>query len=364
MAELIKTKAGKILYDNFATAGIENWLISPEDLSRYSLTERPGYLRLKHGTPDIYLLRPLPADDFIFEAEFDYKPTVTGDTGGVTLYTSPEERVDIQIYYDATIDATKTYSRCRIVKTGNTYSLYSFAGSWELVGTTDASPLMIGVVLSGADSVDYKPFDISQLKISGRQITVIGLDPGMKVELYDSNNILVASATAALDVAIVDDPTIELGFTGYIKVYDAANTLLLTSDPVEIWPGDVFQYHHLSALSITSDGSALSLTGDNNFGKLTSGKLEKKLALVNNSDTVFTNVTISVVQYDTATGWQMVTLALPDESNPNLPGTYSSKITIPTVQACSSYDFWLKIDRTGFEVDPFSDCKFKLAITF
>lgn len=81
------------------------------------------------------------------------------------------------------------------------------------------------------------------------EITVNNLQPGQKVELYDSLGVLKSFSTVSTGQTsvILDVESLAFPFTGYFKVYSSSGTLLYQSPTLtEIWGGDTYKFESQS----------------------------------------------------------------------------------------------------------------------
>lgn len=93
------------IVDNFnKTALNKRWSFVNEDNSKWSLTERPGYMRIKSGSGDlgnasqsiknIMLMSPLD-ENYSIEASIDFMPIAEGQKGGILIYGDADNYISI-----------------------------------------------------------------------------------------------------------------------------------------------------------------------------------------------------------------------------------------------------------------------------
>jgi hypothetical protein len=208
MPRLERASTGNIFFDSFDEANLnERWVVTPSLSSRYSLAERPGYLRVKHADSSTYIVTDLPAtNEMMFEMKNDYKPVVSNDIGGIVVYKSSIDRVELVEYYDPVLDASRNYLYVRMIKNGDVFDGYGSQDGvqWDLIGSTrieDAAK--IGIVLNGSQNILSVPLDVEYAAMyCDRFIYVENLQQGMKVKLLDNSNKVIEEQTVAADSSI------------------------------------------------------------------------------------------------------------------------------------------------------------------
>lgn len=189
------------IIDNFDSTYLDGrWDILKEDSSRWSLTERPGYLRIKAGPGSLsgiwtnnirnIFVKSLPTQDFSIEAGLDFIPAVQGQQAGVLIYGDADnyisftrEITDARVfivrseingvsnvvgYNDDVIGKSEVYYK--IEKNGNDYCCYirTDNSNWYLiskVSSTNIPNLKVGVFVTktSADNQDIN-LDIDNFK--------------------------------------------------------------------------------------------------------------------------------------------------------------------------------------------------------
>ena len=341
-----KIESGKRFYSDFLIEELpEEITMTPVDITRYSLSENPGHLRLKHGATPLYCLINNEEDKIVVEMKNVYNPTVGGDVGGILAYADSTHNLKVQEYYNEIEGIIETYPYLRLVKNGNRYDVYSSIDgtTWVLEGTRY---IVINTPRVGA-FIDGNPdgaqnLDIDYLKVfKSLTLRVDALTEGMKVELYDSGDILLDTKICQVSATQVlfDISAYTLPLSGYFKVYDELDVLLETTDlDIDIWGGDEWQF--ALALTLYMDGVELSNVIDEFLGYISKSE-EVQLELKNEGDIQLTK-TVSIVQNGTNVGYNLAWFA-PDVAG--VAGEYTQDSFEVTLEPGASMFFWLKVER-------------------
>jgi hypothetical protein len=220
--------------------------VSPSDHSRYSLTDRAGYLRLKHGDPDLFIMMSCPRFDFVMEVDTEYVPVRPSDQGGIVAYRDNNTYIEMLEYFDPATGTSIAYDRLRMVRRGDLFEGYGSnnnGSTWDLIGTSFMTAPKIGLVLHGVQESSSDDLDIDQVRIyRDTKLHVGNLNPGQTVKLVSHTNITVGQATCQpdTDFAKIDCQNINFPFRGKIQIYDTSGFMLDQTDLIEdIWGGDV-----------------------------------------------------------------------------------------------------------------------------
>lgn len=101
-------------HDNFDSPELDScWSWIREDPSHWSLTERPGYMRIRtqEGSWDFWhsshntMLRAHPIGNFVAETCVRFNPTHRYQTAGVTLYNGDLEHIDVARSFDGEVQS-------------------------------------------------------------------------------------------------------------------------------------------------------------------------------------------------------------------------------------------------------------------
>lgn len=368
MSLLSRLSTGRIMEDDFADGFLQyTWEPSPSDTTRYSVTDRAGSLRLKHGDVPLYLLMDLPNRDFVFEMKNDYNPRVEGDSGGIIAYYNEEQYIQLLEYFDATRGVAINYTHMRMVRKGSVYSGYGSkdgGNTWELIGSTSSDDInKIGLVLnSPSPTTGAVPMDVEYIRIySDRRILIGNLASGMRIELLRPDNTVVASRTCppGADHVYLDMTNLPVPFAGKLRVYNSTGDLKETTDELSIWGGDVFWYGLL--VEIYNDAGLLPTDRETELGPMLAGHIEMKLTIKNPGAVPITNTIVSVKQFHEFHGHQWVMLA--DNIGGN-PGPYSKSINIGTLYGGEGRPIWVRVSKEFTNDFGFAgDHKFYLEVT-
>jgi len=361
---LNRISSGLVFRDTFDSPELNSmWQISPSDDRRYSLTERPGVLRLKHGDPDLFCLMTSPQFDYVFEVDTDYQPIRASDQGGIVVYRDKDTRIELLEYYDPQVGASKGYNRLRMVKKSELYAGYGSddnGKTWELIGTTFLSSPKIGIVLHGIQESQSDTLDVLEVRMyRDTTIQVGNLQEGLKVKLLDGAGVLIKEATCEKDRDHVKLDVFNCNFplTGKLQLLDPTGLILAETDVInDLWGGDVFWYG--IHLDLEIDGVLLREDREFFLGNMENGIIEKKAYVVNNHDIPIPNVRISVQAFAEYQGWEWVDIAQDLFGQPSI---YKDTYFIGTMQPGDRVPFWMKVTkRAGSQMVSLSDYKFRI----
>ncbi len=357
MAIINRVESGLIFEDNFSDPSLSsNWLMSPSDTSRYSTTEISGYLRLKHGDPDIYALLPMPDGDFVFEIANNYFPTIESDMGGIVAYQGESQKVELLEYFD------KNYTHMRIKRSQGRYEGYGSSdggNTWKLIGSGVSPGLtMIGVELQGKNNVNSVNLDIDYVRIMRDNKIIVGnLLPNWKVILRNFNNQILSQTTVPQGKKVTYLNVNTLSIYGTVEIYDSLGQLIGKTALDHLWGGDVFSYD--LDLSFSIDDIVLRQDISLDLGEMVQNFIEKRVIVTNNEDYILNNVHIGIYQLLAREGYQLADVSLDDLG---MPFSYGDNIIIESIGPTQEVTFWLKISREDY-VPSMQDYAFKIVVT-
>ena len=349
MSLLNRISSGLVFIDDFdsPTLNTSVWQASPTDGSRYSLTERSGYLRLKHGDPDLFILMTAPRYDFVMEVDTDYQPVRPTDQGGVVAYLDKDNYVEMLEYFDSVTGITQAYDRLRLIKRSDLYEGYGSndnGKTWDLIGTAFMSAPKIGMVLHGINETSSDVLDIDAVRIyRDTKIHVGNLNPGQVVKLFSDTGLLLGEAVCAddSDHAKIEGQNLNYPFDGTVEIYDKTGFLLDSTGVVkDIWGGDVFWYG--IQLNFELDGLLLKQDREHQLGNMQGGVIERRAFIINSNDIPVNNITASIAALGSYLGWEWANIA---EDSFGEPGVYGGSINIGTMQPGDRIPVWLKVTR-------------------
>jgi hypothetical protein len=366
MGLLNRILSGLVFKDDFSSTVLnEMWQVSPSNPSRYSLTDVPGVLRLKHGEPDVYVLMNAPRFDFVFEADTNYAPTRPLDQGGLVAFRDKDTRVELLEYYDPATGTTYAYDRLRMVRKGDLvegYGTNDNGSTWELIGVTFINAPKIGFVLHGVQETQSVPLDIKEMRMYRSTLIQIGnVVEGMRAVLLNEYNNVLRDEICKKDRDHIDldVSTLQMPIKAKLRLYDAMGSLI-EETPVmtDIWGGDLFWYG--VKLDVEIDGTLLRQDREFQLGNMQGGVIEKKIYIINNNDISIPNVRISVEAYSDYFGWQWVDVARDVFGQ---PGSYQDAIYVGNMMPNDRTPVWIKIKRQPEQqFASLNDYKFRLAV--
>jgi hypothetical protein len=344
-SSLYKIESGLLFIDDFNSIN-SKWTVSP--LNAYSITERPGFLRMKHDVGyDTLVLTDIPSDEEVaIEVFADYSPTEPGDEGGIIVWKNASEKIEFLEKFDS--GSSIDYTSWLAVKNGTDWRFFSdYGNGYVFIDSDVIDANKFGMVLKRGNNGNFVNLDVDKVIVTkGNKVTIMNVQLGCKVALLDNNGVEISSDYATLYPAVqLTLPTLE--FNGTIVVYDETNTELCRIDAT-FHGGDVYSIG--SNLEVRFNGTELSKNSQTDIGTLISGLLEVQMEIHNPSPTAVYNVQISISQYLDKFGWTWVDIAL---DNGGSPGVYGDSISISQINAGETIPFWVKVvkgtDYVGFE---------------
>ena len=212
---IYRKSSGLIFHDEFDTLH-SRWNVSPSD--SYSLSD--GGATLNHSDSVTNMLFDLPSEEqeLLFEVVADYTPTEFGDEGGLVVWKSAQEKLEFLESMDTTDEGE--YSIWRVTKQGNLWSFFAKKGNaWKLFDSSVCiSPLRAGVVVHGEKQDTYVPLTVDRaILCRGDSIMVGNVSTDYKVELIDSEGIVVDTQVVPEGFAGIEVKLPSVPFTGHIK---------------------------------------------------------------------------------------------------------------------------------------------------
>jgi hypothetical protein len=362
--QILRLVQGKILFDEFESSDLgSNWQVIPDDSTRYSLTERPGYLKAFHGDTNLLILTNEP-DEYVVDIRNEYVPLNAQVSSGLSVYKSIDCQLEFLEYFDSSKDASVVYQYLRLEKDGTVYTGYgrnTDTAPWELIGSGEfESSGKVGLSIKGPSIAGSSDYNLDYFRMyKNHYVQILNVPVGYSVELYSSSNI-------RLYVSKVTDPYsgVKLKFTevppmdGYFCVYDNLGNLTLTSSIFEIVGGDVFYYG--AAPLVTVNGIDMYTDQEYFLGYFKSNLIKFEVDLYNPYLSDFTNIMLQAVQYDTDPGYKCVNFSL------TANGTYTPSVTIPKLGQGEHVTVYGQVTRdinslVKNNADPF---KFNLALAY
>lgn len=371
MPKLSCVNSGNVFTDNFEKATLgKRWTVSPSLSARYSLEERPSYLRIKHAETPTYILTDLPLEsNLMFQIKNDYQPEISTDIGGIIVFKTLDDRVELVEYFDELMGLSRNYLYVRMYKNKDVFDGYGSQDGikWELIGSArieDATK--IGLVLNGEPHHLARSLDVDYVSMyTDRFLYVTNLSKDWVVEMYSAGHERMARVVAEDDTGIVniDMFSIPLPFTGYIKLSTPTGLQLYQTDTLTLDPGDEYQYSF--DISVRFQRKRISvveglygdmfpredvlediefvLNGITHIGSVDDSVMTGKVIVTNLDDYDIRNLQVSIESFDYAYSNHIIDLAKDDNGE---PGNYQRSIII-NVPAGGETEFWLRSDATG-----------------
>lgn len=364
MALLNRISSGLVFLDEFATDRLNPvWQVSPSDESRYSLTERPGYLRLKHGDPDLFILMNSPRFDHVFEMDVDYSPVRASDQGGIAAFRDKDTRIEMLEYYDPDKGTAQQWGVIRMKRTGDLFEGYGSndtGKTWELVGVSYLTAPKIGMTLKGIQESSSDTLDVSVARVYRDTTVQVGnISAGMTVQLLSKTGTKLAEAKCEQDKDYVKVDVSKLRFPleAQIKLFNASMfEIAATAVMTDVWGGDVYWYG--MKLDLEVDTILMRQDREYQLGNMQGGLIEKKVFVVNNNDITLTNVRVSVAAFSEYFGWEWVDIA---EDVYLQPGIYQDGLLLGTIQPQEKVPIWFRIKRQPEQqIASLNDYKFRI----
>jgi hypothetical protein len=337
---LYEVSSGLIFIDDFTSLD-SRWIASP--VGSYSLTDRPGFFRMKHHlTQDTLLLASIPENVIAFEVHADYTPTVDGDQGGVVIWNTSEEKIEFLEKIDA--ERTTSQKNWMVLKDGTDLRFFSDEGNgYDFVDSDVMEATRFGVVLKRGTSTSFTDLDVDKVIVTrGNLLTVTNLVQGQKVQLLDSlGNVIVE--TPVIEGSAIQLRLPKLQIEGTLQILDSSDVLI---DDIggTFYGGDVYSIG--TDIEIRKGTTELSKTEQTDLGDMIAGVLETQLNVYNPSIVSALNVNLAIAQYSSKFGWEWADIA-PDVGG--VAGAYGEMITIPELLPGQSIDFWIKVTKgTGY----------------
>lgn len=355
---------GALFFDNFDTTTLdEHWDVLPNDSLRYSLVERPGYLKMYHGEQDLYILTEEP-ENYVLDMRNEYVPLNVLVQSGLVVFRELGSNLEILEFYDENKPSSSIYEYIRLIKQGRTYTIYgrqTSSDDWELIDVTifDSSG-RVGLLCKGPQVSGASIFSVDYVKIYSRQeVKVLNVPQGYRVEIrLEENHAVIASRKvyspySGVDITLTDVPTIRAYFT----ILDENGLLKTTSSVFDMCGGDVYYYG--TNLDVYVNG--LDMRPDNEYflGYYQDSSIDFTVSIHNPHAEDFNNIVLSAIQHANDTiGYTLVRFSTDDGV------TWETTASIAKVSSGQMITFRGRILRDEtIQVSDIIPFKFNLAIT-
>ncbi|GAB1531939.1 MULTISPECIES: hypothetical protein [Brevibacillus] len=361
MSVVSRRKSGFLFEDSFDSLTLDSkWNMTPNDSSRWSLSDAPGSLRLKGGAEplQLFLETLTPMKQFVLDMKNSYNPKASGSTGGLTVFINHNDFFHVEEYYDASQGTAKTFPWLRLIRDYNTYTAYwSEDGAiWHIIGSEEFNRLApkIGMFLNSSATDDY--LDMEHVRVfSLPTLTVSNLSPGIRVELLDSTGAAVDSKTCRTSQTSIhfDMTQHPIPFTGSLRFAEAdGKTTISSSDQIEMWGGDEYDFSpSLTLFFIDGEGREVHLQDNTEefLGHMLQGQYREVKMIARNTmhHGTFTGIQGVLTSYAGTDQYKRLVDVATDKNG--VPGTWGDAFTLPDTAAGNEQVFWTRISR---ETDP------------
>jgi hypothetical protein len=336
---------GEIFFDDFDLINLDSrWTILPQDSSRYSLTERSGFIKLLHGTVDLMMLTDEPGASYVMDIRNEYVPLEDSDQAGIIIFRTQDDSLELLEYYDPTKDSSIVYEYLRVIKQGSIYTFYgmnTLGGTWELIGSVEyTSAGKVGLIVKGLQDALSQDLQIDFVRIyQSQEIQFLNVPFGYMVTMCYSNGQIASAAKVAdqysgVNLLFTDIPNLD----AYFQIFDTNNQLVHTSATFPVCGGDVYFYG--AVLTVDVNGNDMSQDTDYFLGYFQNSVINFTIEISNTYNLDFLGVTLQAVQYDTDPSYTMVTFDI------DPAGTFTaSQLSLGTIVANGSATVYGRITR-------------------
>jgi hypothetical protein len=332
-----------------------HWILSPDDPECVFLTE--DGLLLDPAVSDsgpVMILNTYVQAPYVIEADLDYTPAI-GDSAGLILWAQQNEAIYVSLVTGGTL-----YERLRLRVIGERCEAYAFASSagvWEMVGTAFIPPDMLpGIYVEGQTPLLVKKV----VAMRDTRVTVGNLPAETMICLLNEQDDVLNAAVAVDGTATVSINQPALFFTGKLQVRDLTDSIIVTSEIMDIHGGDIYWYNAFK-LDLYHNGELIPPGEGIKPKPLSGGMVEERLEVENSGEEYVPYVSVRCLSFNTVGGEQWVSLAHEVDGT---PGTYYDMIYLTGLAPGERAAFWLKIERpANVKYFPFTEYKFTLFVS-
>ncbi|WP_429795282.1 protein containing cell adhesion domain protein [Bacillus paramobilis] len=328
---LYEKESGKIFVDDFDSIN-PKWLMSP--FTAFNNVAKQGFLRMNHSADkDALLLIDKPQGNVAIQVIADYTPTKEGDKGGLLIYKN--EANNIEFLESMKVSDSPDPKEWMAVCKENQWDFYNKTDvMFDYVRSEQLEAHKIGVVLKKGNTEGFTPLDINKIIITTSNLLRLRqLYEKYKVVLKDAAENVISTSFVEVANTGIDIPLPSLEFEGIVEIYDEDGTLVAKRQTT-FFGGDM--YCMGSSLHISMDTKELDETDPTHLGYMTETERLVKMTLTNDNVGPVSNVKVAIQQYMEKFGYTWAHLSL-DGSH------YTDELSIETLDAGSSKDFWVKI---------------------
>ncbi len=357
----VRLVRGEIFFDDFTEPTLrDEWTVIPNDELRYSLTERPGFINLYHGSQDLMMLIDEP-ESYVMDVKNDYVPNTEYQQAGLIAFRGIGDSLEILEYFDVNRDESFVYRYLRLIKELQIYTIYcrnTEWDEWELIGSLEfKSAGKVGLIVKGPWDPSTLSFSVDFVRVyKNREIQIINVPLGFKVELYRNTGELISAKRVlepykGVQFTFEDIPPV----LGYFRVYDDENNLVHTTDIFDMCGGDLYYYG--ASLEVYVNANELHQDRDFFLGYFKNSVIDFNVEVRNPFDVMFGDVRISAVQYGTDDAYSFVKFSL-DGVN------YESELSLGNIIGNTSVQLKGRIERDlNYEASDIFPSKFNIKVT-
>lgn len=328
---LYEKESGKVFVDDFDSIN-PKWLMSP--FTAFNNVAKQGFLRMNHSADkDALLLIDKPQGNVAIQVIADYTPTKEGDKGGLLIYKN--EANNIEFLESMKVSDSPDPKEWMAVCKENQWDFYNKTDvTFDYVRSEQLEAHKIGVVLKKGNAEGFTPLDINKIIITTSNLLRLRqLYEKYKVVLKDAAENVISTSFVEVANTGIDIPLPSLEFEGIVEIYDEDGTLVAKRQTT-FFGGDM--YCMGSSLHISMNTKELDETDPTHLGYMTETERLVKMTLTNDNVGPVNNVEVAIQQYMEKFGYTWAHLSL-DGSH------YTDELSIETLDAGSSKDFWVKI---------------------
>lgn len=351
--QIYEIESGLLFIDNFNELN-SRWIVSPP--SSYSISDREGFLRLKHNeNNDVLMLVDKPNFDIAIQAFVEYSPIVVGDEGGLLVYRSSTQKVEFLENKD---DVNSLTQREWLAESeGDVWNFFTKkADGFEFVENGVLDAVKLGLTLKKGNGTDFANLDVDRVIVTrGRKLTLKNLEQSIRVVLKDINETIVSDNTVQEGMTGLEIVLPSLEFEGTLEIYSIDGQLFASKNAV-FYGGDVYSLGTL--IQIMWGENELETTESTNIGNMVGGVREIKLDIHNPSGIVINNLKVAITQYMDKFGYTWADIA---EDINGSPSNYVDELIFPTMNPLETKSIWLKVTK-GHDYMGLENLKFNIHI--
>jgi hypothetical protein len=296
---------------------------------------------LQPGEPDVVLFYggSLP-DEFVLEIGFEFNPLIFDAQAGIVVSSGTDVKLEFYYFYQ---EGTPQCVNMRLARRGKEWrSYFRTADGWDLAGVIimEEEPASLGITLKGPVRPGSVNFDLDTVTIyRGAGVRVYNLLPGWQARLEGDGFDVTGSPNDRGEV-VFDLRGCVMPLQGVLTVTDDTDATVFTGAG-EYWAGDEYARECKVRLFVSN----MQLGPDVPFalGEFYDNEIVADLLIENGEVFDLRNVVVRAMPLlDQSYSW--VQYASYDGSI-SVIGPFSEVLTIPLIEAGTSYTVKIKITR-------------------